>query len=169
VRLPDLGDRAQGWVWIQAALMAAIPIVGGLAPGWPAPARGPAIVTGSLLVVAGCALLLLGIVGLGDSFAVFPAPATSAELVTSGIYARARHPIYGGWIVVGIGFAVALSPWALPLTILLAAQLWGKSEVEERRLLARYPAYGAYRARVRRRFLPVTAMSRRAGRVASVR
>ena len=155
MRLPDLGDRAQGWVWLQALLMAAIPIVGGLAPPWPAAIRLPMLLAGGVIVLAGCGLLLAGIIGLGDSFAVLPQPDRSAALISSGVYARARHPIYGGWILVALGFSVALSPWSLPLTALLAAELWGKSEVEECRLVARYPDYPAYRRRVPRRFLPV--------------
>ena len=155
MRLPDLGDRAQGWVWVQALLMAAIPIVGGLAPPWPAAARVPVLVVGGVLVLAGCALLLAGIIGLGDSFAVLPEPDRSAALISTGIYARARHPIYGGWILVGLGFGAALSPWSLLLAPLLAAELWGKSVVEERRLAARYRDYPEYRGRVPRRFLPI--------------
>lgn len=91
----------------------------------------------------------------GDSFAVFPRPAPSSALVTTGIYARARYPIYGGWVLAGLGFALALSPWALALTGLLALGLNGKSRVEEGALAARYPDYRAYRQRVPRRFFPL--------------
>jgi protein-S-isoprenylcysteine O-methyltransferase Ste14 len=134
--------------------MAAIPIVGGLAPRWPASTRLPLIVAGGTLVVLGCGLLAIAILGLGRSFAVFLRPAPSTALVTTGIYARARHPIYGGWILVSLGFALALSPWALPLAGLLALELDGKSRVEERALAATYPDYPSYRQRVPRRFFP---------------
>lgn len=155
MRLPDLGDRGQGWVWLQGAIMAAIPTVGGLAGPWPQAWRVPMLVAGAALLLAGCALLVAGILGLGESFAVFPAPGPGAELVTTGIYGRARHPIFGGWILVGFGFAVALSPWALPLAGLLVAELLGKSTVEERALAVRYPGYAQYGRRVRRRFFPI--------------
>jgi protein-S-isoprenylcysteine O-methyltransferase Ste14 len=154
IRLPDLGDRGQGWVWLQAAIMAAIPTVGGLAPRWPEQLQAPMLALGLVLLLMGCALLIAGILGLGDSFAVFPAPRDQADLITYGIYDRARHPIFGGWILVGMGFGVAFSPWALPFAAMLVVGLLGKSAVEERRLSARYPAYPQYRARVRRRFLP---------------
>lgn len=142
-------------MWIQSLIMAAIPIAGGLAPRWPAPVRLPLTVAGGVLVVLGCALLVVAILGLGRSFAVFLRPAPSGTLVTTGIYARARHPIYGGWILVGLGFALALSPWALLLAGLLALELDGKSRVEERALEAHYPHYHAYRQRVPRRFFPL--------------
>ena len=142
-------------MWIQAVILAAIPIVGGLAPKWPASARIPLTAAGGAVVLLGCALLAVAIVGLGDSFAVFLRPAPSSALITTGVYSRARHPIYGGWILVGLGFALALSPWALLLAGLLAVELSGKSRVEERGLMARYPEYRAYRQRVSRRFLPL--------------
>jgi protein-S-isoprenylcysteine O-methyltransferase Ste14 len=155
VRLPDLGDQGQGWVWIQSLIMAAIPAVGGLAAGWPPPARIPLMVAGGAVLALGCALLVIAILTLGGYFAFTLRPAPSSALVTTGVYARARHPIYGGWILVGLGFALALSPWALLLAALLALELSGKSRVEERALVAHHPEYTAYRQRVTRRFFPL--------------
>ncbi len=142
-------------MWIQALIMAASPAVGGLAPRWPPSARLPLIVAGSAVVALGCALLIIAILALGGYFAFTLRPAPSSILVTTGVYARARHPIYGGWILVGLGFALALSPWALPLAALLALELSGKSRVEERALVAHHPDYIAYRQRVPHRFLPL--------------
>lgn len=155
MRAPDLGERGQGWVWLQALIMAAIPTVGGLAPSWPDGWRIPMLALGAVVVLAACGMLVVGFLAIGGSFAVAPAPAQRATLVTTGVYALARHPIFGGWILVGLGFAVAFSPWALPLAGLLALELWGKSVVEERQLEARYPDYAEYRRRVPRRFFPV--------------
>jgi protein-S-isoprenylcysteine O-methyltransferase Ste14 len=152
--LPDLGRRGQGWVWMQVVLMAAVPLVASWAPPWPSGMRVPMSVMGAGLVVAGCALMVLGILGLGPSFAVPPGPGVNAQLVTTGIYARARHPIFGAWILMGWGFGVALSPWAVPVAALLTLELLGKTAVEERFLAARYPGYREYRARVPRTFLP---------------
>ena len=142
-------------MWIQSLIMAAIPAVGGLAAGWPSPARIPLMVAGGAVLALGCALLVIAILTLGGYFAFTLRPAPSSALVTTGVYARARHPIYGGWILVGLGFALALSPWALPLAALLALELSGKSRVEERALVAHHPEYTAYRQRVPRRFFPL--------------
>ena len=142
-------------MWIQSLIMAAIPAVGGLAPEWPPPTRIPLMVAGGAVLALGCALLVIAILTLGGYFAFTLRPAPSSALVTTGVYARARHPIYGGWILVGLGFALALSPWALPLAALLALELSGKSRVEERALVAHHPEYTAYRERVPRRFFPL--------------
>ena len=142
-------------MWIQSLIMAAIPAVGGLAAGWPPPARIPLMVAGGAVLALGCALLVIAILTLGGYFAFTLRPAPSSALVTTGVYARARHPIYGGWILVGLGFALALSPWALPLAALLALELNGKSRVEERALAAHHPEYTAYRQQVPRRFFPL--------------
>ena len=152
--LPDLGRRGEGWVWMQVALMAAVPLVAGTAPPWPASVRTAMIAIGAVLIAAGCVLMVVGILGLGQSFAVPPGPGASAQLVTTGIYGRARHPIFGAWILMGWGFGVAVSPWAIPVAALLTLELLGKTAVEERFLAARYPDYDEYRARVPRRFLP---------------
>jgi protein-S-isoprenylcysteine O-methyltransferase Ste14 len=154
MELPDLGRRGQGWVWVQVVLMAAVPVVAGSAPPWPSQARAPMLAIGAALILAGCVLMVLGILGLGRSFAVPPGPGASAELVTTGIYGRARHPVFGAWILMGWGFGVGFSPWAIPVAALLTLELLGKTAVEERFLAARYPDYPAYRARVPRRFLP---------------
>lgn len=163
-RLPDLGPSGQGWVWLQAVIMAAIPTVAGLAPPWPTSVRPATMAGGAGLLLAGFGLLAWGILGLGDSFAVFPAPRAAAGLVTTGVYARARHPIFGGWILIGLGFGVAFSPWAVPFAVVLIPELVGKSVVEERHLVARYPEYAEYRRQVRRRFFPTAVVSRAAGR-----
>ena len=152
--LPDLGRRGQGWVWLQVVLMAAVPLVAGSAPLWPTGLQDVMLGVGAILVCAGCILMVLGVLGLGRSFAVPPGPGAAAELVTTGIYTRARHPIFGAWILMGWGFGVAFSPWAIPVAALLTVELLGKTAVEERFLADRYPEYGQYRARVPRRFLP---------------
>jgi protein-S-isoprenylcysteine O-methyltransferase Ste14 len=154
VRIPNLGDKGQGWVLLQAMIMAAIPVVGNLAPRWPEPFLVPLIVMGAVIVLAGWGLLAIGIRGLGDTFAVFPAPGDDADLVTSGVYSRARHPIFGGWILMGLGFGLAGSAWSLALVPVLALVLYGKTVAEERLLEQRYPQYEDYRARVTRRFFP---------------
>ena len=83
-----------------------------------------------------------------------PRPRDDGSLVETGVYARARHPIYGGLVLAGAGWGLIC---ASPAGLVLAAALLGffalKSTREERWLVGRFPGYPAYRARTRR-FIP---------------
>jgi protein-S-isoprenylcysteine O-methyltransferase Ste14 len=71
------------------------------------------------------------------------------------VYRFVRHPIYGGIVLGAAGLSLADgNATAVALTAGLAALFYGKSGYEERRLIARFPEYLAYRARVRCRLLP---------------
>ncbi len=91
---------------------------------------------------------------LGSGFTPFPRPADGAELVETGPFSVVRHPVYSGGILFFAGISLALSPWALVGTAVLAV-LWAlKARVEERFLVARYPAYAEYCTRTRYRLVP---------------
>ncbi len=146
VEVPRLGERGGGWVVLQFALMAAILVLGVAGPGWPDSARWWLKGAGALLLFGGA---------LGSGLTPFPRPAAAAAwLVEAGPFAVVRHPIYSGGILVFAGISLTLSPWALAGTAALAV-LWAlKSRVEERFLVARYPAYADYCARTRYRLVP---------------
>jgi protein-S-isoprenylcysteine O-methyltransferase Ste14 len=61
------------------------------------------------------------------------------ELVTSGPYRLARHPIYSGILVASIGTAVALSWLWLPVVALAGIYFIYSATVEERFLAERFP------------------------------
>jgi protein-S-isoprenylcysteine O-methyltransferase Ste14 len=73
-------------------LLAAIFLSALLGLGWSAAVEPFAWALGGLLIAVGVALLIAGAVGLGAALTPFPAPRAGAELQTSGIYARVRHP-----------------------------------------------------------------------------
>jgi hypothetical protein len=77
-----------------------------------------------------------------------------STLRTTGIYAGARHPFYGGLLILLLGLSFHRSPLVLAPTALLAGILWLKSIREEAWLAERYPEYGAYRRATSRRFIP---------------
>ncbi len=84
--------------------------------------------------------------------AILPNMASSA-LVSSGVYAYTRNPIYLGNTLLLIGFAIALRwGWlaiAAPITVLAVTML--AIQREEKHLAARFgDAWRAYAARVRR-------------------
>jgi protein-S-isoprenylcysteine O-methyltransferase Ste14 len=146
-------SRGGGWVVLQFVALGAS-LVAGLGPPWP---DGFAIIraaSGVALVVAGVALAIAAVRDLGSSLSPFPAPAEGAALRSAGVYARARHPIYGGLLLIAVGWMLASSPLVAIPALGLVGVLEGKSRKEERWLAERYSDYPAYRFRVRRRFVP---------------
>jgi len=147
------GTRGEWYVVVQMALLALIalaPLVPGQ-PDWPLAlaARG----LGLLLGVAGLALALAGLLGLGRNLSALPHPIDDAQLVVGGVYGLARHPIYGGLMAGSLGWALLANSL---LSLVFALGLWllfeFKSRREETQLLARFPAYAGYRQRVRKFF-----------------
>jgi protein-S-isoprenylcysteine O-methyltransferase Ste14 len=68
------------------------------------------------------------------------------ELVTSGPYRLVRHPIYSGFLVAGVGTAVALSWLWLTAVALAGIYFLYSATVEERYLTERFPDnYPAYK------------------------
>jgi protein-S-isoprenylcysteine O-methyltransferase Ste14 len=111
-------------------------------------------VAGALLAVGGLLVVVWGIRALGPAMTAMPEPRADAPLATRGPYRAVRHPIYTGVVALALGVSLARQTAAgLVLTVALAVLFDQKARYEER-LLARDPAYAAYRARTRKRFLP---------------
>ena len=150
--VPTLGSRGQGWVWIQFPLMAVVLLAAALGPRWPAPVVFA--ITGLTVAVVGVVVAVRAGRTLGGGLTPMPAPAETGALVTGGPYGVVRHPIYSAGLLVLGGLALAGSWVALVPTALLAVTWALKAVVEERFLRERYPAYGEYARRVRRRLVP---------------
>lgn len=115
---------------------------------------GATFLVGAAVAVIGVVIVVIAGVGLGRALTPSPVPRSDAELVTTGIFALARHPIYSGLLVLGAGLAViGASPWHLGAWVALLATLMVKSRFEERLLLERFDDYAEYAARVGR-FMP---------------
>ncbi|MDR7555148.1 MAG: isoprenylcysteine carboxylmethyltransferase family protein [Armatimonadota bacterium] len=144
------GPRGEWWVAGQTALILALALT---PPGWTwggAPRRVLAVI-GAALVVVGLAYAAAAIRALGPSLSPLPRPRHRAVLVQTGVYARVRHPVYGGLIVAAVGWALwRASGVHLALAGALALYLDAKARIEERWLLERFPDYAGYRARTRR-------------------
>jgi protein-S-isoprenylcysteine O-methyltransferase Ste14 len=155
--LPALGRRGGGWVAAQLVLIAAI-LVSALAGGsWPASLEPVAVAVGALLLALGSGLLGAGVVGLARSSAVtpFPAPREATSLQTTGVYRLVRHPLYGGGILIALGWSTVFATVVgLVLTAVLALFADLKSRREELWLDERFPEYADYRRSVRRRLVP---------------
>jgi protein-S-isoprenylcysteine O-methyltransferase Ste14 len=150
-RLPALGPRGEGWVALQVAFFALLGLAGMGGPAWGDPWLATGRVAGALFGGAGLVIVALGLVGLRENLTAVPRPIAGGRLIDSGIYGRVRHPIYSGILTGGLGWGlVTASPAALLVTLLLGCFFDLKARREEAWLLAAYPAYAAYRARVRK-------------------
>ncbi len=99
----------------------------------------------------GLTLVVIGKLSLGRSFGLAPA---NRGVVSAGLYRVVRHPIYLGYLVTHVGFAIANAVgWNLLVLAVADAALLLRA-VREERTLARDPAYRAYMRRVRSRVLP---------------
>lgn len=146
--------RGGGWVIAQFALIALAVAAIAVPPDWPAGVRGVLSGAGAVLMLCGGGMAVWAARSLGPALTPFPRPAAAGELVATGPYRWVRHPIYAGGILFFCGWSLYAGPVALALTAALAV-LWAlKAGVEERHLVAQYPAYSAYRRRVRRRLIP---------------
>lgn len=134
----------------QFALVAAIVAATWLPPATPSWLKP----IGAVIAVTGTVFAAWAGRTLGKSLTPFPQPRSRGELVQDGPYRLARHPIYGGALLLFAGLGLATSFAALVPSAALAALWLGKSRNEERRLTERFPGYAGYRARVRGRFLP---------------
>lgn len=152
--LPALGPRGEGWVAIQVALFALLAVAAVLGPEWADALEQPLLGAAFVLGLAGAALLLAGIVGLGAQVSPFPKPVEAGALREGGVYALVRHPVYGGGVLLAIAWTLATSYLGFVPTALLCVLVELKSRREELWLVERHPGYEDYRRRVRRRFIP---------------
>ena len=152
--LPDLGRRGGGWVALQGVLIAVSLAAGLLGPDWPVAGDPWLDVAGAAIALAGTALLLSGISGLGRQLTPFPRPVADAELRRDGAYGLVRHPMYGGALLIVLGWALLSSPVVLLPLGLAAAFLDAKRRREEAWLVEENPEYSDYRLAVPRQFIP---------------
>lgn len=152
--LPDLGRRGGGWVALQAVLFVSAAGIGWYGARWPDALRLGLAIGAAVAFVAGMTLLLGGGAGLGRQLTPFPRPVTSGELRQDGIYGLVRHPIYGGVLLILLGWALISSPWALIVVAAAAVFFDAKRRREEDWLQEQYAGYATYRERVRRQFIP---------------
>jgi protein-S-isoprenylcysteine O-methyltransferase Ste14 len=149
---PTEPPQGAGWVVAQFVLMLALLCAGPLwRKQWPGNAS---LIVGAGLVLAGAWLGIAGVRVLGMNRTPFPEPKPGSQLVTTGIYARVRHPLYASVIALGFGCALLWrSGAALALAVVEVIFFYAKARFEERRLCEQFAAYSEYARRVPR-FLP---------------
>ena len=109
-----------------------------------------AVVPRSLLIVLGGLLLAIGVpfavISTAAIFRGFP----TGKLLTRGVYAMCRHPVYGAWVVFNVpGLIMIVDNWAalwVPLAMYISLRLLVRQEEAElERIFG--DEYRAYRER----------------------
>jgi protein-S-isoprenylcysteine O-methyltransferase Ste14 len=107
--------------------------------------------TGLGLTIAGCAFAIWARIALGSNWSGRASVKQDHELITSGPYALARHPIYTGIALALLGTALAGGEWRHVLGLLsVLFGMLAKMSQEERLMMQTFPeAYRLYRQRVK--------------------
>jgi protein-S-isoprenylcysteine O-methyltransferase Ste14 len=111
--------------------------------------------------IAGDALVALGFLVVFFVYKENPFASATIEVyagqqvVSTGLYALVRHPMYMGGFILFIGMPLSLASWwGLPLVVaMMPAGVWRLLD-EENFLIKNLSGYSEYRAKVRHRLLP---------------
>ena len=115
------------------------------------PRSTPLGLAGVILVITGLGIAIVARRTLAGNWSNVVEVKVDHELITTGIYRYARHPIYTGVLFMGLG--TALSKGTMGIFILFLALLgffWFKARQEEKLLTKHFPKeYPAYKKRVK--------------------
>lgn len=108
-------------------------------------------VIGFALEIAGALFAVWARFTLGSNWSGQPSLMANHELVTSGPYALARHPIYTGLSFAAAGTALAVGEWRCVLGVfVIALAFFIKIRAEEQLMMQAFAnLYPAYRQRVK--------------------
>jgi protein-S-isoprenylcysteine O-methyltransferase Ste14 len=112
------------------------------------------VIVGDVLVALG--ILIIFFVFKENSFtAATIEVAADQEVISTGPYARVRHPMYLGGLIFIVGIPIALGSWSGLLTVVLFAPVlaWRILD-EEKFLLKNLPGYADYEHKVKYRLVP---------------
>ena len=103
---------------------------------------------GSVLCVVGLLLMFSAFAAIRSAVQIAPEPKRGAQLASTGVYRKLRHPIYTAILLLAIGLflrkpTATIAATAAAVVVFLVI----KVRFEEQLLLARYPEYAEYRNR----------------------
>ena len=114
----------------------------------------PVVIAGDILVLVG--FLVIFFVYKENTFASATIEVSSEQkVISTGLYALVRHPMYMGSLFLFVGMCVSLgSWWGLFVSFLVIPALVWRLLDEEEFLAKNLPGYSTYRNRVRYRLIP---------------
>jgi protein-S-isoprenylcysteine O-methyltransferase Ste14 len=139
----------------QVLLMAAVFLSALAGRGWSGAYAVVAYPVGLTIFVLGLLLLVLAALQLGTSLTPYPAPKAD-EITTTGTFALVRHPMYGGGILIALGWTIIFaSVIGLVWTVVLSLFLDLKSRREEVWLRERFESYAGYCQQTPHKLIPL--------------
>jgi len=110
---------------------------------------------GTVIFFLGLALAIIGRLQLGKNWLDLEEARVRSDqsLVTRGVYAYVRHPIYAGDILLLFGLELALNSWLVVAVIIPLVIVIRQVLTEEALLQRAFPGYVSYCARTKR-FIP---------------
>lgn len=106
---------------------------------------------GGLILALGMALCGSGLFRLGANLTPMPRPKDDSQLMTTGVYSLVRHPIYGGLILLVLGYGLVLPSVAgFVLAVVTFLFFNPKASREEKWLRERYSEYLPYSMQTRK-------------------
>lgn len=109
------------------------------------------LLLGDALQVAGAALALLGVLSLNRSFGLLPA---KRSIRSQGLYRWVRHPLYGAYLVLYLGYVASNPSLANAAILSIATACQVLRLLNEEAFLSQYEDYQRYRDATRWRLVP---------------
>jgi protein-S-isoprenylcysteine O-methyltransferase Ste14 len=137
-------------------LAALVLAVVGVVPRPSGPAADAAAVAGLVLAVTGFAGVLAAQTGMGASWRIGVKQTERTDLITSGLFALVRNPIFTAMVIVQLGLTLMVPTWLslLALACLVVAVEMQVRLIEEPYLLATHGGSYARYAAATGRFVP---------------
>lgn len=149
-----MNQNSRAWFYVVIQFLLIFLLV--LSPRMPQPYGAASEVIGIVgvgIILLGSAILLYSFLGLGNSLTALPIPKQHGQLVTTGMYARVRHPIYFALLTMGFGVILDAGYWPQTMIyLMLFLNLKLKAEFEESLLTQKYPEYKKYAEKTPRFF-----------------
>ncbi len=113
-------------------------------------ANSPQTFVGLILCAAGIAFAIWARVHIGRNWSPAPAMKEEHELVTSGPYRYARHPIYTGLLIAMLGTGLVAGLYWYALFVIFLVMFLIRVRIEEGYMMKLFPTqYPEYRKRVK--------------------